>query len=88
MTDKEKAEEYADKILSDSKHPFILSKEKVKAFIVKVYLDSLKCCEHAYDMGFMDGKKDSLKAIACEQEHVKMLEKEIAKLLSQTATAS
>lgn len=58
MTDEEKAEWYADKILSDSKYPFIFSKEKVKAYIIKVYLDSLKCCENAYYTGFSDGRNE------------------------------
>ena len=39
MTDEEKAEEYADKVLFDSKYPFIFNKEKVKAYIIKVYLE-------------------------------------------------
>ena len=58
MTDEEKAEEYADKILFNSKHPFIFNKEKVKAYIVKVYLDSLKCCEEAYNKGLAEGRKE------------------------------
>lgn len=58
MTGKEKAEEYVDKILSDSKYPFIVSKEKVKAYIIKVYLDSLKCCENAYNIGLSEGRKE------------------------------
>lgn len=57
MTDEEeKAEEYADKLLSDPKYLFIFSKEEVKAFIIKVYLDSLKCCEIAYNKGLAEGK--------------------------------
>lgn len=56
MTDEEMAEEYADKILFDSKYPFIFNKEKVKAYIIKVYLDSLKCCEEAYNKGLKAGK--------------------------------
>ena len=58
MTDEEKAEEYADKILFDSKYPFIFNKEKVKAYIIKVYLDSLKCCEEAYNKGLAKGRKE------------------------------
>lgn len=58
MTDEEKAEEYADKILFDSKYPFIFNKEKVKAYIIKVYLDSLKCCEEAYNKGLAEGRKE------------------------------
>ena len=58
MTDEEKAEEYADKILFNSKLPFIFNKEKVKAYIVKVYLDSLKCCEEAYNKGLAEGRKE------------------------------
>lgn len=53
-----KAEEYADKILFDSKYPFIFNKEKVKAYIIKVYLDSLKCCEEAYNKGLAEGRKE------------------------------
>lgn len=59
MTDKEMAEEYADKILSNSKYPFIFSKEKVRAYIIKVYLDSLKCCEEAYNKGLAVGWKEN-----------------------------
>lgn len=51
MTDEEKAEEYTDKMLSNSKYPFIFNKEKVRAYIIKVYLDSLKWCEEAYNKG-------------------------------------
>ena len=58
MIDEEKAEEYADKILFGSKHPFIFNKEKVKAYIVKVYLESLKCCEEAYNKGLAEGRKE------------------------------
>ena len=58
MTDEEKAEEYVDKMLSDSKYPFIFNKEKVKAYIIKVYLDSLKCCEEAYNTGLTEGRKE------------------------------
>ena len=58
MTDEEKAEEYADKILFDSKYPFIFNKEKVKAYIIKVYLDSLKCCEEAYKIGENENSKN------------------------------
>lgn len=58
MTDEEKAEEYVDKILSDSKYPFIFNKEKVKAYIIKVYLDSLKVCEEAYNKGLAEGRKE------------------------------
>ena len=64
MTDEEKAEEYADKILFDSKYPFIFNKEKVKAYIIKVYLDSLKCCEEAYNKGLKAGRE-------IEREYVK-----------------
>lgn len=57
MTDEEKkAEEYADKMLSNPNYPFIFSKEEVKVCIIKVYLDSLKCCENAYNKGFAEGK--------------------------------
>lgn len=59
MTDEEKAEEYVDKMLSDSKYPFIFNKEKVKAYIIKVYLDSLKCCEEAYNKGLTEGRKEN-----------------------------
>lgn len=59
MTDKEMAEEYVDKILSNSKYPFIFSKEKVRAYIIKVYLDSLKCCEEAYNKGLAVGWKEN-----------------------------
>lgn len=59
MTDKEKANEYADKILSDSNCPFIFSKEVVKAYIIKVYLDSLKCCENVYNKGLAEGRKET-----------------------------
>lgn len=65
MTDEEKAEEYADKILFDSKYPFIFNKEKVKAYILKVYLDSLKCCEEAYNKGLAEGRK-KLEKEKCE----------------------
>lgn len=58
MTEEEKAEEYADKILSDSKYPFIFSKEKVKEYIIKVYSDSLKCCENAYKKGLAEGREE------------------------------
>ena len=58
MTDEEKADEYVDKMLSDSKYPFIFNKEKVKAYIIKVYLDSLKCCEEAYNKGLTEGRKE------------------------------
>lgn len=63
MTDEEKAEEYADKILFDSKYPFIFNKEKVKAYFIKVYLDSLKCCEEAYNKGLAEGDKRKMKVI-------------------------
>lgn len=56
MTNEEKAEKYVDKILSDSKYPFIFNKQKVKAYIIKVYLDSLRCCKEAYNTGFTEGK--------------------------------
>lgn len=59
MTDKEMAEEYVDKLLSDSKYHFIFNKEKVRAYIINVYLDSLKCCEEAYNKGLAVGWKEN-----------------------------
>ena len=56
MTDEEKAEEYADKILSDPDTPFLFSEREVKAYIIKVYLDFLKCAENAYNKGLEEGK--------------------------------
>ena len=87
MTDEEKAEEYADKILFDSKYPFIFSKEKVKAYIIKVYLDSLEFCEEAYNKGLAEGRKE-LEEKNCELlgiiqgkgEVIQELEKENAEL--------
>ncbi len=59
MTDKEMAEEYVDKLLSDSKYHFIFNKEKVRAYIINVYLDSLKYCEEAYNKGLAVGLKEN-----------------------------
>lgn len=81
MTDEEKAEEYADKILFDSKYPFIFNKEKVKAYIIKVYLDSLKCCEEAYNKGLAEGRKEFEEKISAQKiEFIKELKKENAEL--------
>ena len=82
MTDKEMAEEYADKILSNSKYPFIFNKEKVRAYIIKVYLDSLKYCKEAYNKGFavcwkenaeLKAQIEQMKCCSNEQEKCELL---------------
>lgn len=83
MTDEEKTEEYADKILSDSKYPFIFNKQKVKAYIIKVYLDSLKCCKDAYDIGLAEGRKEVREHETTCVNRLHHLEKENAELKAQ-----
>lgn len=80
MVGEEKAQEYADEMLSNSKHLFIFSKKKVKACIIKVYLDSLKCCKESYDKGVAEGYeqgKNNERELQCGKKNY---EKDIANL--------
>lgn len=87
MTDEQKAEEYVDKLLCDEKCSFLIGKEKIKNYILKVYLDALECCKKSYEKGLAEGRKEIFPSFTKKKEmletKVSILEEEIERLKAQ-----